>query len=482
VSESSGPVAFPPVARVDVVREVRFGVTLADPYRWMEAEDAELREWLSGQGGYAASVLAGLPGRAGFLARVAGLAGGAAQDSWFRLAGDRVFFRHQPAGAGVPVLMVADGRGRRVLLDPAALPGREHRYLDWFAPSPDGRLVACGISEGGSERSTLRIVDADDGGLRQDAIPGTLLGVVSWVPGGDALVCHRFLDPPAGTPPYQRRNDSRACLHRLGTPADDDVVVLARGLNPRVPMAPVDRPRVFIPPGSDWMIAIISHGGQGGAPGEEISDCSLYVAPRAALADPPGCPWRQAAGPADGVTCCAIHGDRLYLVTDRGAPRSRVVSVPMAAPDLAAAAVVVPGGERAVAAILVVGDELLVHELEAGVSRLRRVPLAGGLPGEVPLPAGGLIEQWTAHPVRPEACITLGTWTQAPRVFRYGGPSGPAGAVTDTGWLPPSSADSSGIVTCDLRVPARDGTIVPLRVAHRKDLVLDGGQRGIRRS
>jgi prolyl oligopeptidase len=477
MSDPSGPVSFPPAARVDVVREVRFGVTLADPYRWMEAEDAELREWLSGQGENAAMMLAGLPGRAGFLTRVAELADGATRDSGFRLAVDRVFFRHQAAGAAVPVLMVADGgRDRRVLLDPAALPGREHRYLDWFVPSPDGRLVACGISEGGSERSTLRIVAADDGGLREDAVPGTLFGVVSWVPGSDALICQRFLDSPAGTPPYQRRNDSRACLHRLGTSADDDVVVLARGLNSRVPMAPIDRPRVYTPPGTDWMIALISHGVQGGAPGEEIADCSLYVAPRAALADPPGCPWQRVAGSAEGVTCYDIHGDRLYLLIDDGGSRCRVVSVPVAAPDLAAADVVVPESERAIAAILAVGDELLVHEIAAGVSRLSRVPLAGGQPTEVPLPVEGLIEPWTAHPVRSEVYITLGSWTQAPRVFRY---SGSAGAVIDTGWLPPSAADSSGIVTCDLRVPARDGTLVPLRVAHRKGLVLDGGHPAI---
>ena len=124
-------------------------------------------------------------------------------------------------------------------------------------------------------------------------------------------------------------------------------------------------------------------------------------------------------------------------------------------------------------------------ELDAGVSRMRRVPLAGGTPTEVPLaggtprevplPVDGAIEQWTAHPTRPEAYITLGSW-QSPRVFRYDGPARPA---TDTGWLPPPPADPGGIVTRDLRVPTRDGTLVPLRVAHRRDLILDGGHPAI---
>jgi hypothetical protein len=58
-------------------------------------------------------------------------------------------------------LMAAEGQTTRVLLDPAALSGREHSHLDWFVPSPDGRHVACGISQGGSESGTLRVLDAD---------------------------------------------------------------------------------------------------------------------------------------------------------------------------------------------------------------------------------------------------------------------------------------------------------------------------------
>jgi prolyl oligopeptidase PreP (S9A serine peptidase family) len=128
----------PPVARVDVVREEPFGVPLADPYRWMEAEDEELAGWLSGQGSYAASRLAGLPGRAAFRARVAELTATATADSVFSLAGDRLFFQRQAYDATVPVLMMTEGRTTRVLLDPAALTGQEHSHLDWFAPSPDG--------------------------------------------------------------------------------------------------------------------------------------------------------------------------------------------------------------------------------------------------------------------------------------------------------------------------------------------------------
>src|SRR5262249_15535693 len=160
--------------------------------------------------------------------------------------GGQVFWLRQQAGASVPVLAAAseDGGQARILLDPAALPGAEHSYLDWFVPSPDGRFVACGISQGGSELSTPRVLDVSTGQLTGDSVPAAPHGEVSWLPDGQALICHRYAGAPPGTAPDQRRRDSRSILHRLGTPAADDKVVLARGVSALVPMTSLDRPFV----------------------------------------------------------------------------------------------------------------------------------------------------------------------------------------------------------------------------------------------
>jgi prolyl oligopeptidase len=456
----------PPGARIDVVREERFGISLADPYRWMEAQDQELDGWLAGQGEHAAAVLGALRGRAALLARITELTSAAAADSAFTPAGDRMFFLRQPPGRGVPALMVDD----KILLDPSALTGAGHWNLDWFVPSPDALHVACGLSRGGSEQSTLRVLEVGTGELLPDAVTGAFLGAVSWLPEGDALVCHRYLDPDPGAPAHRRRQDSRACLHRLGTPADDDVVVLARGFNPAVTLSPADRPLVFVSPGSDWMVAVIAHGTLTIPVGDDLAECSFYVAPRAALARPQTCPWRLVAGASDGVVSYALHGDDIYLVTHRDAPRLRVDRVSLA--DFTAVTVV-PTGERAVVAVRVAGDELLVHERDAGLSRLRRIPLARGKargkPADVPLPLDGVLDGWAVRPSRPEVFLTLSSRTSPPRVYKYS-----AGTVADTGWLPPSPAGFGDVVTADLRVPARDGTLIPLRVSHRAGLTLDG--------
>jgi prolyl oligopeptidase len=438
----------------------------------MEAEGEQFRRWVDDQARIADATLAGLPHQAALLARIGELTSQGLSDAKFTFAGDRLFHLRWAAGADVPVLVVRErlGDGPRVLLDPAVLAGPERSHLDWYVPSPDGRLVACGISQGGSEKGTLRVLDVDRCELLEEVLPGALHGAVGWLPDGSGFVHHRFPDPLPGTPPAERRRNGRTYLHRPGTRAEDDLLVLGRDHNPRVPMASTDRPFVMIPAGSVWVLAIVSHSALSGTLDELLSDCTFYVAPRTGLADPATCPWRRIAGPADGVTAYTVHGDTMFLVTHRGAPRSRVLALSLADPDLARATEVVPGGERAVVAVKVVGDQLLVHDTAGGLSRLRRVPLAGGEPEEVPLPVDGAMLEWAGHPARAEALLVLNSWTDAPRAYRY---DAVRGTVQDAGLTQPSTVDFSDVAVSHVDVPARDGTLVPLHLVHRTGISLD---------
>jgi prolyl oligopeptidase len=461
---------------VDTVWDERFGVRMADPYRWLETDSAERRDWLTAQAAYATDHLTALPDRAALVDRVTELMAAATPLSGFAAAGGQVFcLRH---GSGLPVLVVRDataGDGaERVLLDPATLPGAVHSGIDWYVPSPDGTRVACGISPGGSEDSTLHVLDVPTATLGPEAIPGTFHGAVSWLPDGSGFVHHRYRRPAPDTPPDREREHSGSYLHVLGTDPADDLLVLGKDVNAAVPMAARDRPFVLLPAGSDWLLAVVSHSALAGSPTELVSACTLYAAPRAALTDPAGCPWRRLAEPADGVTAYAVHGDTAYLVSDRGAPRSAVLAVSLTSPDLAAATVVVPGGERAVVSVTVVGEHLLVRDVLAGVHGLRRVPLAGGVPVDVPLPVEGTIQEWAGHPDGRSAVLVLSSWTRSPRAYRYD----PAtGELADTGWLPPSPVDFGDLAVTELLVPAMDGTAIPLSVLHHKNLVRDGSHR-----
>jgi prolyl oligopeptidase len=467
-----------PPARAEVVRDTYFGVTVEDPYRWLEDTGSdEVSAWLGAQARYSRSVLDALPHRAGFRAQIAGLPSGTPPLSQIRIVRRAVFFLRQDAGSDVAALVARDrsAGSERVLLDPAGIRDVGHSTIDWFVPSPDGRSVVCGVSQGGAERSTIHVVDVGSGEAVEAAVDGIAFSFLSWLADDDgefrSFVYHRYRDVPDGTRPNEARLNSRSLLHRIGDDPQRDEVVLARDLNPHLPLSEHDRPFLAMSPNGGWSLVLVSHSALGETTTEYLTDCTLYVARSGKLADPISCPWQRVAEVEDDVVAYALSEDTLYLVTGRDAPRYQVVAVPLTDNGPQQPRLLVPESERVIEAVIIAGDYLLVRDLERGLGRLRRVPLEGGEVEDVALPVEGSIWEWVADPEQAEVLLRVSSWTVPPRVYRCDVRSG---AVEDTGWMPPPSIDLSGIEAHELQVLARDGTPIPLSIIHRKALRRDG--------
>lgn len=460
-----------PTARIDVVRDTYFGTTIEDPYRWMEDwTSEEARAWLMEQATSTQRLLDRLPERDALFARISELGAVTPELIDLQMAGGRYFYLRREPGANLAqlVVRVAPDALERVLLDPATIAGEMHTSIDWYKPSRDGRYVAYGISEGGSENSTLHVLEVDSGQQLGDAITRVRFQYVSWLEDGQSFVYHRYPDPPAHTPPAERRYHTRSYLHRLGDDPEQDQVVFAHGLNERVVMQPIDRPFIIIPDNSQWMIGVVSHSALGVG---EWTDCTFYAAPQAALSDPATCPWVKIAAVEDGVRNFTLTGDTLYLVTHRNAPRYRVLALSLPSADLAGAKVVVPESKAVIEDICIAGDYLVIREMDGGIGRMRRVALAGGAPEQIALPVSGTIVEWTSDAARAEVVVYLASWTSSPRAYRY---NTRTGSLEDTGWIPPAPIDFSDVTAYQVHAPAQDGTSIPLSIIHKRGLQRDG--------
>src|SRR5205807_8210105 len=105
------------------------------------------------------------------------------------------------------------------------------------------------------------------------------------------------------------------------------------------------------------------------------------------------------------------------------------------------------------------------------IGRMRRVKLSGGELEPVPLPFDGTIIEWTNEADSPEVLLEMAAWTVSPRIYRF---HVNERTLKDTGWLLPSPIDTSAVETHEVQVPAKDGTLVPLSIIHKKGLKLDG--------
>ena len=163
-------VRYPAAPRLDLVEDLH-GHPVADPYRWLEDDDdPRTAAWAAAQDELAAGLLAGLPGRAAFAARLGELvhAGAVGIPVW---RAGRAFSTRRDPGQEHAVLRVTEPDGTvRVLVDPTALDPAGTTTLDAWSPSWEGDRLAYQVSVGGDEESQLFVLDVGTGELLEGPI------------------------------------------------------------------------------------------------------------------------------------------------------------------------------------------------------------------------------------------------------------------------------------------------------------------------
>ncbi|MBA2624048.1 MAG: S9 family peptidase, partial [Acidimicrobiia bacterium] len=303
----------PPLARVPATRredrvEVLHGQRVADPYRWLEdGDDPEVRAWAEAQDARTRAFLGALPARAELRASVERLLRAPVAGAP-RLAGDRVFALERGGRRDQAVLTVRStfdpAAPPRTLVDPAGRADDAAVAIDWYAPSPDGALVAYGMSEGGDERSTLRVLDAETGDHRPDEIDRCRAASVAWRPDASAFAYTRYPDP-ADVGEEEAGYHRAVWWHVLGTDARDDDLVWGDDDLPDS----TAWPDVRASPDGRWLLVHVSVG---------WSRTDVHLLDRTT--------GRRTAllSGAEAVTSLEVVGERLYGTTTYGAPRGRV--------------------------------------------------------------------------------------------------------------------------------------------------------------
>jgi prolyl oligopeptidase len=459
----AAPRPGPPVAPLGPVTETFYGVPLTDPYRWMESgADPAWTSYLLAQNAYARGLLAEIPGRERITAAVEAVTGALGVISQVQVAGPYIFTELRPAGANTFKLVVREGAGGadRLLVDPDTLAtGSAHYSLDHWAVSPDGRMVAYGVSPSGSENSVMHFIETATGRVLPDAIDRAQFGAAVWLPGGEAVFLNRLkAGTKHGDPDHYL--DSVAWLHRLGTDTSADARVLARGLDPAVPMVPIDTPFVGAQVGSDVVIGVVDHGVQ--------NEVDLYAAPLAGAAG--GAPaWRSVCRADDAVMDFALLGDSLYLLSHKGASRNKVLRVSASNPDLATAREVIAEGPQVLRNLVAARDGVYVKALDAGLGAILRLSPDGALT-RLRLPFAGSVDALYADPLQDGCWFLLDSWVR-PAVLCRGAPDG---AVTVTDIAPKAPFDVVRYESREVEVTARDGAAIPLSIVYAKDVRRDG--------
>src|SRR5437867_6253920 len=325
----AGPLPYPETPK-NPVSETYHGVSVVDPYRWLENDGApEVKQWTVAQNTLSRRYLDAIPQRSAIAKRVAELLHSEPAERYdFQYRRQLFGMKRQPTRnqpSLVALKSTATLESEHTVLDPLKLDPSGHTTIDFFRPSYDGRFVIVSLSQNGSEQGTAYVYEVATGKRLPDVIPAvaypTAGGSVEWASDGRGFWYTRY---PQGDerPANDRHFYQQVWFHTLGTPITSDRYAIGKEF-PRIA-------ETFLESSRDgrYLLAIV-HNGDGG-------DVAFH------LRAPDG-RWSTIAGFTDGVKQVAFGDDgNLYAMTIHDASLGKIIAIPLVKPTLAAARVVVP--------------------------------------------------------------------------------------------------------------------------------------------
>ena len=459
----------PPIAEPKPLVDLFHGTRVIDNYRWLEKSDSpETQKWVAEEMSYTRALLDPLPGREAIHKRLTELLSIGVVNPPM-IAGRHYFYTKREGMQNQPVLYVRDGIDGpdRVLVDANQLAADGTVALDWFQPSEGGKYVAYGTSAGGSEVSTLRVIETKTGTILPDTIERTRAASIAWLHDNSGFYYTRY--PKKGdVPPGQEMYNRHIFFHLLGTDPETDDPVFGEGRDAE------DWPSVSLSNDDRWLLISVSQG---------WTKSELYLQDL------------KSERPASRLTTgknflysADVYDGKVYITTNEDAPRYRVLVTDAGNFDREAWKEIIPQSDAVLQGAAVFGGKLFTQYEQNASSQLKLFDLEGKKLSDLTLPAIGTVFGTGGKWNHDEAFFGFQSFTVPPSIYRVD--LKPVHVVTKEGtssiegdviaipslWakVDAPSIDPSAYEVAQEWFQSKDGTRVPMFVVHKKGLTKTG--------
>ena len=467
--------SYPETSKGDLV-ETQFGEVVADPYRWLENDvrtDKAVADWVAKQNSLTQGYLAQLPQRAWFAQRIKALMD-YERFGLPRKAGSHYFYMRNSGLQNQSQLFVRKGLNGapKLLIDPNAWAKDGATALDAWVPSKNGKLLAYSIQDGGSDWRTIKVLDVTTGKDLVDGIKWAKFTNIAWV-GSEGFLYSRFPEPQVGAE-FQSLNKNQAIyFHRIGTLQAQDELVYATPDEPELGHS------AEVTHDGRWVVITTSKGTD--------SRYAIHIMP----------PGKDRKWQAQTVVAGLEHswnlidgiGDSLYFVTNKDAPRMKVVRadlkkqglyrIPCAGSDKPDDVCLEPRPEftdiiaerpETLDRAQIVGDRLILAYLKDAKSMAEVRSLDGKPVQQIALNAIGTASGFSGEPGDPETFYAFSSFNQPSGIYRFDARTGKSEPFA----LPKLTFNPDDYAIEQRFYNSKDGTRVPMFVVRRKDVALAG--------
>jgi prolyl oligopeptidase len=454
VPVSTQSIDYPLTRKSDHV-DTYHGVAIPDPYRWLEDDtSAETAAWVKAQNAVTFGYLDRIPYREAMKQRVLTL------NDYERYSapaqkGPYFFFRKNDGLQNQSVLYIQRGPGGEpeVLIDPNAW--GETTALTVFAPSKDARYAVYGMSRSGSDWQDYKVMELATKKVLADTVEWVKVSGAAWQGGG--FYYSRYPAPRKGEEKASINENHQIYYHTVGTPQSDDELVYQDPANPqRFHLLDTTEDERFA-------ILYVSDRGKG-------KDGNAVFVRDLAAGDRQFRPVVPGIGD-DTFEVVDNAGDRLLVLTNSGAPNSRVVSIDPRRPEESNWRTILPERSEPLQGVSSAGGRLFARYLKDVATRVSVHTLDGRLETEVALPGPGVAEGFSGERGSTSVFYTFNSLNVPVTVYRYD-----IAARRSTVFRAPRvpGYDPSAYETRQIFYTSKDGTRIPMFLVHRKGLKLDG--------
>lgn len=438
--------------------ETLHGVTVSDPYRWLEKLDSkQTQTWINAQNDLARSYLEKIDGRDTIKKHLTKLWNVERFGIPFR-EGDRYFFTKNDGLQNQSILYTATSLETepKVLLDPNKLSKDGTVALSSYAVSHNARYLAYAVSKSGSDWIEWKVRDITTGKDLSDHLKWSKFSGASWTKDNKGFYYGRFTAPEKGEKYTARNTGKQIYYHRLGTPQSEDQLIYERPDHPEWGLYSwlTDDGRYLMisaKKGTDTNNALF------------YKDLSVPDSKVKTLFSKFDASYRVVSN----------IGSTFLIQTDHHAPHKKLISVSLDQPDPENPKnwkTIIPESQQTLRGISHTGGILIANYMKDAQSVVQRFKIDGTPLADIKLPGIGTAYGFGGKPDQKETFYAYSSFTAPSTIYRYN----PATNISTPFKVPSLTFDPSQYTTKQVFFTSKDGTKVPMFIVHKKGIALNG--------
>ncbi len=433
------------------------GTVVADPYRWLEDDvrnSFAVKEWVEEQNKVTFAYLDTIPERAAIKSRMRALWDYEKYGTPF-IAGSKYFHFKNDGLQNQSVLYYQkklDGKAK-IAIDPNKWSKDGTLALAQAKVSPNGRYIAYGIQDGGSDWRTWRIKDLRTGKVLDDKLEWLKFTSISWKKNSKGFFYSRYPAPEKGAEFQSLNKNHTVYYHTVGKSQKSDTLIYERPDHPDWGYA------AEVTDDGRYLLITIWRGTD-----------SKYRLTYIDLKNPKNAPVDLVSEFKYDFSLLGNNDRTLYFRTTKDAAKGKVISINLDKADEKHWKTIIPESSDVLNSASRFGDEIIAHYLKDARSQVKAFDLNGKLVGELNLPGIGSITGFQGAQNDKETFYSYSSFNTPSTIYHYDVTTGESKKYRQ----PKVAFDPDDYVVKQIFYSSKDGTKIPMFIAHKKSIKIDG--------